>query len=110
MLEAAFSPLFHVGDQRTEFVIGPAIGAWMTSLDLSDDSFGDHLSATAQGWTVGGNMGLFSPLWHKVRVGALINFMVRETAHVCVNLNASSACQNSGPAHQVLGFSAAAML
>jgi hypothetical protein len=45
-----------------------------------------------------------------VRVGALINFMVRDTLHACATLNAQSNCAKSGPAHQVIGFTAAAML
>jgi hypothetical protein len=110
MLEATFAPLYHAGDQRAEFVIGPALGAWMTSVKLRDDFFGDAASVTAQGWALGGNMGVFSPLWRNVRVGALINFMVRETLHACGTLNGASQCADSGPAHQVIAFSAAAML
>jgi hypothetical protein len=110
MLEAAFTPLFHAGDQRAEFVVGPAIGAWMASSTFKDDVFGDSGSATAQGWALGGNMGLFAPVSKSVRVGALINFMVRDTLHACATLNAQSNCAESGPAHQVIGFTAAAML
>lgn len=109
MVEAAFTPLFHVGDERGEFVFGPALGGWILSAELSDVA-GDKISGGAQGWALGGNAGLFVPAGAKVRLGAIFNFMVRETMHNCTTLNGAERCANSGPAHDVIGFTLAAML
>lgn len=109
MFEAAFTPLLHVGDQRADFVFGPALGAWMTSNTARYDAVGNTESVTANGWALGGNLGVFVPL-ASVRVGGMVNFMVRETLNVCAStLNGTEICQDSGPAHKVLAFSAAAM-
>jgi hypothetical protein len=109
MLDVSFAPLFHAGDQRAEFVAGPVLGAWLLGMDVA--AAGEKLSASAQGWTVGANIGLFVPVRSKVRVGGLFNFMLRDTLRVCSSLNgAPSVCGTSGPAHEVFGFSIAAML
>jgi hypothetical protein len=110
MLEAAFAPLYHVGDARAEFVVGPALGGWLSSLDASD-ILGGKASGSAQGWALGGNVGLLVPVRSKVRVGGIFNFMFRDTLHACTTTGVGpSRCSSTGTAHQVIGFSIAAML
>lgn len=109
IFEAAFTPLFHAGDSRAEFVVGPALGVWMRSFDAHSAATGNMASSTARGLSLGGNFGLFVPV-STVRVGGMFSFMFRDPTSACETVNGRETCAGDQPAHQVMGFALAVML
>ena len=66
---------------NVEFVIGPQLGGWMRwahASNINDQSRGlsGSADATGEGWTLGGNMGLFVAASPSVLVGALMSLEV----------------------------------
>jgi hypothetical protein len=103
MLQVSYSPLFHTASGQAEFVIGPKVGAWMLSL-AGNDTF-SSFDGSAEGWALGGNMGLFVPISPEALGGLLLSFDVRGTMHACSALAGSpQSCRSGGPDHDVLGF------
>jgi len=116
MLGVTFSPLLHVGNVNVEFVIGPQLGGWIewAHVSVNDPASGTFVSAdaTVEGWTVGGNMGLFIPASPSVLVGALVSLEYRDPLHACASSSAGvSNCTTSGfDSATLLGFAFGVML
>jgi hypothetical protein len=115
-LGVSFNPLLHVGNGNVEFVIGPKLGGWIEWVHVNiNDTVGgvsESLDGTAEGWTLGGNMGLFIPASQSVLVGALLSLEYRDPLHACASSSAgASMCTTSGlDSATILGFTFGVML
>ncbi len=109
MLGLTFDPLFHVGNAKAELVVGPKLGGWMRWVHASGTSLNTGLTATAdglaEGWTIGGNMGVFVDAAPSVLVGALLSLEVRDPLHSCVTGTATAeTCSSNENSATILGF------
>ncbi|HTA19352.1 MAG TPA: hypothetical protein VK989_08675 [Polyangia bacterium] len=140
VVSLAFSPLFHVGNPKAEFVVGPILGGWAEWVHATETESPETAAATGlvsssaqgweAGWTVGGNLGVFIPVSSGVRAGALLTLERRGVLHQCVEFKLTEqpavggtigvdgtsgggprdSCQSSGPGATVLGFTFALLL
>jgi hypothetical protein len=118
-IDLAFSPLFHVGNAKAEFVIGPKIGAAFFWDHVSLTNPGTNTSLTGDGWDIewllGGHMGVFVPASPDVLVGALLSLELHDVIHECGTATVTGAgttnhCQWSGDSSTILGFAFALLL
>ena len=113
MLDLTFSPLFHIGNAKGELVIGPKLGGWVEWVHVTGAApAGVAVDATAEGWTLGGNMGGFLTASPTVLVGILMTLELREPLHACASAtNVAEMCTTSGlDSATMLGFTIALML
>jgi hypothetical protein len=118
MLAVTFDPLLHLGSEKIELVLGPKLGGWALRehIDINDPVSGVSGSgdATAEGWTIGGNMGLFVAVSPTVLAGVLMSLEVRDVLHSCasvtVGTQAVDQCKSSGDSNTILGFTFGLML
>jgi hypothetical protein len=95
--------------EKLEIVAGPVGGIFLDKA-ASDSAF--LMSDTwTYGWTIGANTGLFFRVGSKVRLGGLLNLLVRSPIKSCVTTNGMDDCQSSGlDSAKMFSFAAAAML
>jgi hypothetical protein len=118
MLGVTFNPLLHVGNVKAEFVVGPKLGGWIrwdhASGTNSITGVSGSADGTAEGWTIGANMGVFIAASRSVLAGALMSLEVRDILHDCatgtVHGVTSSSCSSSGDSATILGFAFGLML
>jgi hypothetical protein len=118
MLGVTFNPLLHVGNAKAELVLGPKLGGWIRWVQASGTNSVTGVSgsadSTAEGWTIGGNMGVFIAASPSVLAGALMSLEVRDILHLCatgtLNGVTSSSCMSSGDSATILGFAFGLML
>jgi hypothetical protein len=108
MLGLTFNPLFHVGNAKAEFVIGPKIGGWIewAHISVNNPAAGVSTSGdgTAEGWTMGANMGVFIPVSPSVLAGGLMSLETRDILHACSTVGGMSMCRSNGNSATILGF------
>jgi len=115
VLELTFSPLFHVGNAKAEFVLGPKLGGWLGWAQASGTNglTGATLTANTkvEGWTLGGNVGGFIVASPGLLLGALMSLDFRDVLHGCTTATAvAEQCTSSGESSTILGFAFALML
>jgi hypothetical protein len=91
-----FSPLLSVGTASVEFVIGPKAGVWRLSTHITGS---EQLDATAWGWTLGLNAGVFFPVSEGVSLGGLFSYESLQPLNLCATVASSSAgeqCTSDG--------------
>jgi hypothetical protein len=109
MVDLTFSPLFHLGNGKAEFVVGPRAGAWMEW--VHESVFGMTADGTGEGWTLGVNMGIFGAVSPSVLLGGLLSLEDRELLHSCATITGTSEmCKSSGQSATILGLSFALLL
>jgi hypothetical protein len=108
MVDLAFSPLFHAPAGAVEFVIGPKLGFFNYSVELTYE--GETGKGSANGSLYGVNAGLLFPVG-KFSMGGLLSFTGRHPTKVCTTEpGKSEQCGDaSGDDYKVLGFTLAAM-
>jgi hypothetical protein len=115
MLDLTFSPLYHLGNVKGEIVIGPKLGGWVEWVQASGTDLATGTSATvngtAEGWTLGGNLGAFLAASPDVLVGVLMSLEVRDLLHSCASgTGIAEMCKSSGDSAWILGFTFGLML
>jgi hypothetical protein len=108
-LTIAFAPLFHGSAGVGEFVVGPKLGYWGSSIGLHQPGEGD-VQVSQTGWTFGLNVGGFGGLSDGVALGALFSYQMTYISQTCSRgVNVTSSCANDTSAPQILSFSLAAL-
>jgi len=92
MLDLAFSPLFHFGPPRMDFVVGPKLGLFYEGRSYT--SSGTDYSASAYGVVYGINAGAFFSLG-RISIGGLLSYSIHSY---------SSACDYNGTCGDATGF------
>ena len=92
MLDLAFSPLFHFGPPRMDFVVGPKLGLFYEGMSYT--SYGTDYSASAYGVVYGINAGAFFSLG-RISIGGLLSYSIHSY---------SSACDYNGTCGDATGF------
>jgi hypothetical protein len=115
MLGLTFNPLVHLGNVKAEFVAGPKLGGFLRWVHAAGTGVVTGLPAQAdemaEGWTIGGDMGVFVAASRSVLVGALMSLEVRDLLHACVTATGmAESCQSSGPSATILGFTFGVLL
>jgi hypothetical protein len=105
---AAFSPLFHVSNGIGEFVIGPKLGMWSSSIDTSSPGT-DTVNKSQSGWAFGFNAGGFAGVTDAAALGAIISYQMTYISQTCAILNNGTDCTQPGSAPQFLSFNLAAL-
>jgi len=106
-LDVGISPLIHFPQEKFEILVGPVVGSFVDHGDAGSGSF--ELSTWTYGWTIGANAGVMVPVGTKVRVGGLVNFLLRNPIKACMTFQGSDMCQENVPSAKVLALTAAAM-
>jgi hypothetical protein len=85
MATLAFSPLFHARSGSAEIVIGPKLGLWALSGHASNGI--TTVDVDEQGWTIGGNAGVFFPVGTgTASLGMLLSFANLQVSHFCATV------------------------
>jgi hypothetical protein len=108
VVDFGLSPLAHVPREKFEIVAGPIVGSF---LDRRNAGSGTLASNTwSYGWTLGANAGVLVAVGTKVRLGGLVNFMLRNPLKTCATFGGMNTCAEDGlPSEKVLALSVAAM-
>jgi hypothetical protein len=109
-VDLAFSPFFHFGTPQLEFVVGPKLGFFATTVTFSESGYQDS-TYSGSGLAYGFNAGVFIPLG-RIAIGGLFNFTGRGYSRWCINdssTNYSQVCTDNpgGPDDKFIGFSGA---
>lgn len=114
ILELTFNPLFHVGNAKVEFVVGPKIGGWVMWTRLagtSEDGSRVIVNGTSEGWTFGGTVGVFLRATPGVSAGVMTSLETRDLLYSCAKITGmESRCESGGSSTTILGFVFALML
>ena len=103
ILDWCFSPLFHFGPPRAEFVVGPKLGFFTEASSYSYG--GQDYSSSAYGTAYGFNAGLFFALG-RISIGGLLNYTAHSYSHVC-DYDDSCYDVDGGPDFKVFGLTGA---
>jgi hypothetical protein len=108
VFDLGLAPLIHFPQEKFEIVAGPILGSFVGHASVGSGTF--ESSSWTYGWTVGANAGVVVPVGTKVRVGGLLNFMLRNPLKACTTFMGQDVCQkDSVPSQKVLALTAAAM-
>jgi hypothetical protein len=115
MLGLTFSPLYHAGSAEVEFVVGPKLGGFVrwAHVSVTDPFTGESASAdgTAEGWTIGGNIGLFGGVSSSALIGVLFSLERRGILHGCASgTGIAEQCTSSGDSATILSFALGVLL
>jgi hypothetical protein len=108
-LTIAFSPLFHGAMGGGEFVIGPKLGFWSSSISQDASSTQAALQASQTGWAFGFNMGAFGGVTEDVALGGIVAYQMTFLSQSCTRGGIDEGCTSSGFPPQILSFAVAAM-
>jgi len=101
-----FSPLFHFGPPRMDFVIGPKIGFFGESMTVSYNDGGPDDEYSASGLVYGINAGAFFSLG-RISLGGLMSLSAHSISNACVNSNCGDV--SGGTDFKLLSLSGAMM-
>jgi hypothetical protein len=104
----AFSPLLHARSGGAELVVGPKLGFFLLSEDVSGG--GVSASESIHGWLFGGNIGAFGAVSDTMSVGGLVSFDFEKATEACGSAAGQpEMCTSSGLDNtaKVLGVAAA---
>jgi hypothetical protein len=107
-LTIAFSPLFHASAGVGEFVIGPKLGFWSSSLESKTPGL-DTQQASQTGWAYGLNMGAFAGVGDTAALGALLSYQMTYLSQTCARQGDLTDCDIHASAPQILSFNLAGM-
>src|SRR5262249_34596092 len=106
-LDLAVSPLLHLRGRSLEVVVGPKLGLWFGSYQLS--SGGRTLdSETARGLVGALNVGAFVPVTRGVSLGGMLSMALKSFRHTCATPIGQTQTCNPSPsldAEKIVGFS-----
>lgn len=108
MLGVAFSPLVHLGNGKAELVAGPKLGGWIQRKHLTAGC--SLLDVTLEGWTLGANVGVFTPVSPSMLFGGMLSLEVRDVLHACASTGLAESCSSGGASATILGFTAGLLL
>ena len=107
-LTIAFSPLFHASAGIGEFVVGPKLGFWSSSLEGTTPNF-PNTEGSQTGWAYGLNVGAFAGVTDGAAIGGLVSYQMVYLSQTCSRSADVTDCDIHVPAPQILSFSLAAM-
>jgi hypothetical protein len=110
--DLAISPLYHLGARGVEVVVGPKLGLWFGSYQLT--SAGRTLdSGSARGLVGALNLGVFLPVTQGMSLGGMLSFALRTFDRACnTPVGQTETCDPSPTnlaSEKVLGFTAGAL-
>jgi hypothetical protein len=108
-LTIAFSPLFHGAMGGGEFVIGPKLGFWSSSISQDSTTTQDAFQASQTGWAFGFNMGAFGGVTEDVALGGIVAYQMTFLSQSCTRGGIAEGCTSSDFPPQILSFAVAAM-
>ena len=109
--DLAFSPLFHAPlAEKAELVVGPKLGVFGVAESVKVDGV-DEGTATAHGFVIGVNLGVFGAISRRVSLGGLISFVVRDPTQACITPSGGTeSCSSDNlQSNKVLGFTGAVL-
>jgi hypothetical protein len=104
---AAFSPLFHASNGIGEFVVGPKLGFWSSSI-TSEGPTVDTIQASQTGWIYGFNLGGFAGVTDSAALGVIVAYQMTYLSQSCTRDSVSENCDTHS-APQILSFNVAAL-
>jgi len=108
MVHMTFSPLFHVRTPNAEIAIGPKLGAW--ALSGHARRYGGSVDVEQEGWTIGGNAGVFFPVGGgTASLGMLLSYANLQLTHSCVTNVYGEDCSEPDGSADVFGLTFAAL-
>jgi hypothetical protein len=108
-LTIAFSPLFHGAMGGGEFVVGPKLGFWSSSISQDSTSTQAATQDSQTGWAFGFNMGAFGGITEDVALGGIVAYQMTFLSQSCTRGGINQGCSSSGFPPQILSFAVAAM-
>jgi hypothetical protein len=109
--DLAVSPLIHLGSSRVEVVVGPKLGLWSGTYQLT--SAGRTVdSESARGLVGALNLGVFLPVSQGMSLGGLLSFTLKTFNRTCATPVGQTETCNPSPtldSEKVLGFTAGAL-
>jgi hypothetical protein len=101
-----FSPLFHFGPPRMDFVVGPRLGFFGTSETYSyDDGYSPDDDYSSTGFLYGFNAGAFFSLG-RISLGGLLSVSIHSISSACRNDDCGDPPSGT-PALKIVGLSGA---
>jgi hypothetical protein len=109
--DLALSPLAHLRARRVELVVGPKLGFWQGSYQLT--SAGETLdTASARGWVGALNLGVFLPVVQGLSLGGMLSFALKTFDRTCdtpVGQTETCTASPNRDSEKVLGFTGGAL-
>jgi hypothetical protein len=110
-VDLAISPLYHLGARGVEVVVGPKLGLWFGSYQLT--SAGRTLdSESARGLVGALNLGVFLPVTRGMSLGGMLSVALKTFGRTCATPVGQTETCNPSPnldSEKVLGFTGAAL-
>jgi hypothetical protein len=103
-----FSPLFHASNGIGEFVIGPKLGFWSSSIDV-DSPNATTINKSQSGWAYGFNVGGFAGVTDNAAVGAILSYQMTYLSQTCSTETNPTTCSVDASVPQFLSFNVAAL-
>ena len=109
MVHMTFSPLFHARTTNAEIVLGPKLGLWALSGHAS--TYGASVDFEQQGWTIGGNAGVFFPVGGgTTSLGMLLSYANLQLTRSCATTGVyGQQCSEADGSADVFGLTFAAL-